>query len=140
MGEFGPDRQGEPPGVEGRQTRPGREYLGDRRKHELYGHPGDEHHHGALVHRLPRQRMRLLSLDPDGKGRLARGHGRIAHSLGPAPRSAGAVRAAMATPSDVRRQRLSSQEDSTWHLPGIMVIFPQPHRATPHGWYRHGAG
>src|SRR5271165_142373 len=117
MGDFGPDGHGEPPGVQGRQTRPGRKYLGDRREHQVDGDARDEDHRGALGHRLPRQRMRLLTLDLDGKGRLDRGHGLVAHSLRPAPRSAAAVSPAMTLSSDVRRQWLSSQEDSTWRLP-----------------------
>jgi len=75
--------------------------------------------------------MRLLCLDPDGKGRLTRGHGPFAHGPGPAPRSTSAVSAAMTLPSDVLRQWLNSQEDSTWHLPKIIVIFRRPPPSHP---------
>ena len=72
VGDLGADRRDEPPGVQGRQARPGREHFGDRREHEVDSDAGDDDHRGALEYRLPGQRMRLLLVDPRGQGRLAR--------------------------------------------------------------------
>jgi len=55
--ELGRDRGEDPPRVQGRQARPGREHFGDDREHEIEGDASHDHRGGALQQRFPRQRL-----------------------------------------------------------------------------------